>query len=74
MNEDIYKIMSTAEKTDLRQKMGQVCNIASSLFNSECARLGVPSSEEEVQRLIDKCFITSQTLCDYLDKKIEPFL
>lgn len=72
--DDSYKIMSAAEKTDLRQKMGQVCNIASSLFNGECARLGVPFSEEETQKLIDKCFMTSQILCDFLDKKIEPFL
>jgi hypothetical protein len=66
--------MTTAEKTDQKSRIGNICSISSSFFSFECSRLGIPSTEEDALRLIERCFISAQVMVDYLDDKTKPFI
>ena len=66
--------MTTAERQDQASRIQAVNNQAFSLFMQECVRSGVPHSDEECQKLIDRCFSSASIVQDYLRSQAEPFI
>ena len=70
---DTYK-QEQLVKQEQRERVSAVNSTAFNLFLQECARFGIPRDEEETSKLIERCFIISSTVQDYLRKQFDPFI
>ena len=66
--------MVNAEKMDQQQRIASINGVTQNLFFNECSRIGIPDTDGESHRLIEKCFNAASILQDFLREKYEPFI
>jgi hypothetical protein len=65
--------MTTADKQEQKNRIGSICQGAHTLFVNECSR-ELPKNEEEIKKLIEKCWSYAEIAFDFIDDKYRPFI